>query len=163
MQGKSAIGATCILALGLSACARDEEAARSNIERQRENSPVAALEERESIFDLFRRGDTNREINVNKYLWAASLDVLSFLPVEAVDPFSGVIATGWGRVPGSGAAYRSTIYITGPALDARSLRVAVFRQSGGRAIAVTDSVAEQIEDAILTRARQLSIAGERRS
>ncbi|WP_112320873.1 DUF3576 domain-containing protein [Oceanibium sediminis] len=160
-RGKSILAAMAAV-LALSACSGDEGARRDNVERQRQNTPLAAQAERESILDLFRRNDTSREINVNKYLWTASLDVLSFLPLEAVDPFSGVISTGWGRVNGSSGVYRSTVYVTGPALEARSLRVAVFRQSGGRALAVTDAVAEQIEDAILTRARQLTVAADRR-
>ena len=162
MLGRFAVGGTVVLATFVSACSRDENARRENIERQRENSPLTAIQERESIFDLFRRGDSSREINVNKFLWSASLDVLSFLPIEATDPFSGVIATGWGRVPNSSGIYRSTVYVSGPALDARSLRVAVFRQSGGRAVAVSDEVAEQIENSILTRARELSIASNSR-
>ena len=74
------------------------------------------------------------------------------------DPFSGVIVTGWGRVNGASPAYRATVYITGAALDARSLRVAMFRQSGSGSVPVSDEVARQVEDAILTRARQLRIA-----
>lgn len=162
MKRRFAIGGAIVAATLLSACGGNEAERRANVERQRENSPLAEVEQRESIFDIFRRGDSSREINVNKYLWSASLDVLSFLPLEAVDPFSGVISTGWGRVPGSSGVYRSTVYVSGPALDARSLRVAVFRQSGGRALAVSDEVAEQIENSILTRARELSIAAERR-
>ena len=54
------------------------------------------------IFDLFRdRGDPERGVVVNRYLWQASLDILSFLPLEGADPFSGLIVTGWGRVGGA--------------------------------------------------------------
>ena len=56
------------------------------------------------------------------------------------------------------AAYRVTVYISDPALDARSLKVAAFRQSGGRAVPVGDAENRALEDAILTRARQLRIA-----
>jgi len=148
-----------MLAAIVAACGGTETERRENVERQRENSPIADAVERIPILNLFSRDDTSREINVNKHLWSASLDVLSFLPLEGADPFSGVIATGWGQVPGSSGVYRSTVYISGPALDARSLRVAVFRQSGGRAVAVSDEIASQIEDSILTRARELSISG----
>jgi hypothetical protein len=51
-----------------------------------------------------------------------------------------------------------TVLITEPALDARSLRVAAFRQQGGRAVPVADTENRQIENAILTRARELRIA-----
>lgn len=93
-------------------------------------------------------------VAVNRYLWAASLDVLNFLPIESVDPFTGVIVYGYGTPPGSGRAYRATVYITDPALDARSLNVAIQTRSGP----VADETARAVEDAILSRARQLRIA-----
>jgi hypothetical protein len=108
------------------------------------------------IFSLFTgQQDPNVTLKVNKYLWNASLDVLNFMPIEAADPFTGTIAMGYGRPQGGGAAYRATVYITDPALDARSLRVAL-QGSGGRA--VSTATARAVEDAILTRARQLRIA-----
>ncbi len=151
-----------LLLPAVAACSSEDPAERAaNLELQR--SQVDAFQERAerrekgSLFDLFDRPDDNQEFGVNKYLWNASLDVLSFLPLEGADPFSGVITTGWGRVAGTNVPYKATVYVTSPALEARSLRVAVFRQSGGRAVAVSDAVAEQIEDAILTRARQLRV------
>jgi hypothetical protein len=80
----------------------------------------------ESFFDLFRDpGNPEQGVVVNRYLWQASLDILSFLPLETADPFSGIITTAWGNVAGTGA-YRVTVYISEPALDARSLKVAAF-------------------------------------
>jgi hypothetical protein len=112
----------------------------------------------ESIFDLFRnRSNADREVAVNRYLWQASLDILSFLPVETADPFSGLLVTGWGNVRGTGP-YRVTVYISDPSLDARALKVAGFRQSGGRAVPVGEAENRALEDAILTRARQMRIA-----
>ena len=89
-----------------------------------------------------------------KDLWNAALDVLNFLPPETVDPFSGVIVTGYGTPPGGGRAYRATVYITDPALDARSLKVAMQTRGGG---AVAPATVRAVEDAILTRARQLRV------
>ncbi|MCB2115747.1 MAG: DUF3576 domain-containing protein [Rhodobacteraceae bacterium] len=109
---------------------------------------------RSTIFDLFTNAsDPNSTVEVNKYLWNASLDVLNFLPVQSVDPFSGVIVTGYGTPPGGGRAYRATIYVTDPALDARSLKVALMTSSGP----VDPATQRAVEDAILTRARQLRI------
>jgi hypothetical protein len=111
-----------------------------------------------SFFDLFRaQPDPERGIAVNKYLWEASLDIVSFLPLNAADPFSGLIITDWGNLSNAGI-YRVTVYITDPALDARSLKVAAFRQQGGRAVPVAGGEVRQLENAILTRARQLRIA-----
>ena len=92
-------------------------------------------------------------VAVNKYLWAAAIDVLSFLPIETVDPFTGVIVFGYGTPPGGGKAYRATVHISDPALDARSLSVALQSRSG----AVAAETQRAVEDAILARARQLRI------
>ncbi|MDR5652395.1 DUF3576 domain-containing protein [Ruixingdingia sedimenti] len=114
---------------------------------------------RAKLGDLLRaRDDGSLGGSVNRYLWNAALDVLSFLPVETVDPFSGVISTGYGRPPGGGRAYRATIYVSDPALDARSLNVAVQGQGGA---AVAPETLRAIEDAILTRARQLRVRDSR--
>lgn len=110
--------------------------------------------EEETIWDVFDgRDDPNTTVEVNKYIWAASLDVLDFLPIETVDPFTGVIVTGFGTAPGSSRAYRATVYVQDPALDARSLRLALATRSGP---ADADTVLA-VEDAILTRARQLRL------
>lgn len=119
--------------------------------------------ESSSFFDLFRgNSQPQRQIAVNRYLWAASLDVLSFLPMEGADPFSGVIVTDWGRVASDPTPFRVTVYISEAALDARSLRVAAFRNQGGRAVPVSAADNRRLEDAILTRARQLRIAAAER-
>ncbi|MBF9048309.1 DUF3576 domain-containing protein [Rhodobacterales bacterium LSUCC0031] len=136
-------------------------AAEERREARREANLQAAIDEgllpdpnRESIFDLFENSDDpNNTVEVNRYLWNASLEILNFMPVEAADPFSGVIQFGYGTPPGGRTAYRATVYVQDPALEARSLRVSVQSRSG----AVSRDVARQIEDAILTRARQLRI------
>ncbi|MBW6505935.1 MAG: DUF3576 domain-containing protein [Rhodobacteraceae bacterium] len=108
-----------------------------------------------TIWDLFKNADDpNITVEVNKYLWKASLEVLNFLPIQSVDPFSGIIVTGYGTPPGGGRSYRATIYVTDPALDARSLKVSL--QGAGGAAVSADTV-HAVEDAILTRARQLRI------
>lgn len=111
-----------------------------------------------SFFDLFNnQNDPNVTLEVNRYLWAATLDVLSFLPVQNADPFSGVIQFGFGRPPGGGRAYQATVLIQDPALDARSLNVALRTQNGPVGL----ETQRAIEDAILTRARQLRIRDSR--
>lgn len=134
--------------------AEQEQARQENIERQRENTPIAQNKDRQTIWDLFtQRDEPNTTVEVNKYLWKASLEVLNFLPIQSVDPFSGVIVTGYGTPPGGGRAYRATVYIQDPALDARSLKLALATRGGP---ASADTV-RAVEDAILTRARQLRI------
>ena len=108
-----------------------------------------------TIWDIFgKQQSPNATVEVNKYIWAASLDVLNFLPIESVDPFTGVVVTGYGTPPGGGRAYRATIYVSDPALDARSLKVALVSRGGGP---VAPDTVRAVEDAILTRARELRV------
>jgi hypothetical protein len=153
---------TGLRAICLIAAAAAALAACGDAERQRELALERRAEEQEisdeSIFDLLRnRGNIDENVPVNRFLWQASLDVLSFLPLEAADPFSGLIVTGWGNVGGAGA-YKVTVFITDPSLDARALKVAGFRSAGGRAVPVGEAENRALEDAILTRARQMRIA-----
>jgi hypothetical protein len=108
-----------------------------------------------SITDLFRPRNNDLEVAVNRYIWNAALEILNFLPVQSVDPFTGVIVTGYGTPPGGGRSYRATVYVKDPALEARSLLVAM-QTRGGKP--VSTSTQRAIEDAILTRARQLRVA-----
>ncbi|AHM03262.1 hypothetical protein roselon_00852 [Roseibacterium elongatum DSM 19469] len=141
------------LALLVSGCAG------AGADRERQNESLAADglivdDSRETLWDLFGGGDDpNTSVEVNRYLWQASLEILDFMPIEAADPFTGIIAYGYGTPPGGGTAYRATVYITDPALEARSLRIALQTRGGP----VSRETARQIEDAILTRARQIRI------
>ncbi|WP_415919232.1 DUF3576 domain-containing protein [Tateyamaria sp. SN6-1] len=103
---------------------------------------------------LANRRNEERIVQVNRYIWTASLQVLDFLPIQEVDPYTGVIITGFGTPPGGGTAYRATVLIQDPALDARSLNVALQTRRGPAGA----STVRAVEDAILTRARQLRIA-----
>jgi hypothetical protein len=174
------LGLTIALAMILGCSGRQptpqsQEQARINAERAQAQSIQEATGnnrpsigqpetyERTTIWDLFTPGsDPERQIGVNRFLWSASLDILSFLPIEGADPFSGVISTDWGRIGGDPTPFRVTVLINDPALDARSLKVAAFRQQGGRAVGVSEADNRKLEDAILTRARQMRIAAERR-
>ncbi len=104
-----------------------------------------------SVFDIFKSKDPG--VKVNRFLWTATLQVLDFLPIQSADPFTGVISTGYGTPPGGGRAYRATILISDPALDARSLNVSLSTQQGP----VDAATRRAVEDAILSRARQLRI------
>ncbi|MDB4190674.1 DUF3576 domain-containing protein [Amylibacter sp.] len=129
----------------------DSEISLNEITEEKK-SPIVLLDDNGKLGDLFKSGGD--EIgSVNKYLWQASLEVLSFLPINSADPFSGIIVFGKGKAPGSKQTYDATVYISDPALDARSLSVTV-RSSNG----VISSVAKrEIENAILSKARQLRL------
>ncbi len=103
-------------------------------------------------------------IGVNGFLWRASLDTLSFLPLASADPFGGVIITDWYSPPESpDERFKVTTYILGRQLRSDGVRVAVFRQelSGDRGWVdseVEGQTGSRLEGAILSRARELRIA-----
>ncbi len=106
-------------------------------------------------------------IGVNSFLWRASLDTISFMPLASADPFGGVIITDWYAPPESqGERFKLNIYILGNDLRADGVRAAVFRQLRERQgtwadAPVDEQTATDLENAILTRARQLRIASLR--
>lgn len=146
------IGAATVLCVALAACGGEARLAPAytnpNIPGNVETNPE------NTIWSLFNRSSNENTVSVNKYLWSASLEVLGFLPVQSVDPFTGVIVTGFGTPPGGGQAYRATVLIDDPALDARSLNIALQSRSGP----VSQATSRAVEDAILSRARELRIA-----
>ncbi len=99
-------------------------------------------------------------IGVNSFLWRATLDTISFLPIGSADAFGGVIITDWYSPPEApDERFKLNVYILGRALRADGIRVAVFREIKSPQGWVTTSspqkAATKIEDSILTRARQL--------
>lgn len=102
-------------------------------------------------------------IGVNSFLWRASLDTVSFMPVAQADPFGGVILTDWYENPDQpGQRFKVNVYILDRQLRADGVRVAVFKQTREKNAwidaKVPDQMANDIENAILTRARQLRVA-----
>ncbi len=103
-------------------------------------------------------------ISVNAFLWRASLDTLAFMPLASADPFGGVIITDWHTPPETpGERFKTTVYILGRQLRADGIRVAVFRQARDGSgtwsdASVNADTAIGLENAILTRARELRVA-----
>jgi hypothetical protein len=130
----------------------EDEKVISSTTDQTKKKGIVLIDDNGKLGDFFK--SSSDEIgSVNKYLWQASLEVLSFLPINSADPFSGIIVFGKGKAPGSSQSYDATIYISDPALDARSLNVTV-RSSNGT---VSSEAKREIESAILSRARQLRL------
>ncbi|WP_170317573.1 DUF3576 domain-containing protein [Paroceanicella profunda] len=120
-----------------------------------------------TVGDIFSGGsdqeNTGQSLKVNKYIWKGALETLSFLPLSSTDPFSGVIVTDWGTAQGAAnERFKVTVFISDERLTTDTLRVAVFREvrDGNTWVSapVQEEVPRQIEDSILTRARQLRIA-----
>lgn len=114
-----------------------------------------------------KKDGASRGLGVNQFLWTASLETLNFMPLNFADPIGGVIATDWFADPGQPLErFRATVYILDNRLRADGLRVSVFRQEnrgefGWVDAAVNPETPVQIENAILTRARELRLDTDR--
>jgi hypothetical protein len=118
---------------------------------------------------LFGRSPSSQQvqgggIGVNNFLWRAALDSLAFMPLASADPFGGVIVTDWHSLPEApDERFKVNVFILGRELRADGLRAAVFRQRRDRAggwadTAVDAATVTRLEDAILTRAREMRLA-----
>lgn len=99
-------------------------------------------------------------IGVNSYLWRASLDTLSFMPLVQTDSNGGVIVTDWYANPSApNERMKLTVSILDQDLRADALRVAASRQlmQNGQWVdaPVKAATVQKLEEIILTRARSL--------
>jgi hypothetical protein len=103
-------------------------------------------------------------IGVNAFLWRATLDTLAFMPLASADPYGGVVITDWYINPEkTDERFKATVYILDTRLRADGLNVTVFKQVKGADgqwvdAAVTPQTSIDIENAILTRARQVRLS-----
>ncbi|MDP3379300.1 MAG: DUF3576 domain-containing protein [Brevundimonas sp.] len=106
-------------------------------------------------------------IGVNAYLWRASLDTLSFMPLSSADPWGGVINYDWYSDPAApNERFKATVFILDTRLRADALNVSVVKQVRGAdgqwtAAPVDPQTETDLENAILTRARQLNLSDAR--
>ena len=99
-------------------------------------------------------------IGVNSYLWRATLDTLSFMPLLQTDSNGGVVVTDWYTNPTTPTErMKVTVTVLDKDLRADAVRVAALRQlnQGGQWVAapVQAATVQKLEDIILTRARDL--------
>lgn len=103
-------------------------------------------------------------IGVNSFLWHASLDTVSFMPLASADPFGGTIITDWYSPPETPKErFKINIFILGRDLRADGVRARVFRQNKDGTGQWVDAPVDQttgngIENAILARARQIRMS-----
>ena len=164
--------AMALVAVFMSSCSLQDADQESVVEGggRNRNSPLFG----ESVFgdgglQLFGGGDEKAAlrgggIGVNSFLWRASLDIVSFMPLSSADPFGGVIITDWFAPPDiTIERFKMTVYILGRTLRADGVKVAVFKQARGTSgewvdAAVDSATVTNLENRILERARQLRTA-----
>jgi len=121
-----------------------------------------------SLFDSSQSNSPKNCIGVNAYLWRGSLDAVSFLPKDHMDPLAGVITTQWHALPEAPKdQLRVEISILSQQLRSDSVKVGIFKrtkdaQGNWKNLSVDVETVEKFEEAILTKARALRIAEERK-
>ena len=167
----STLSLTIAFAAALSACGAP------SVEADYPDTDTMATAESGSIFDFFtfdkkdpaldaqaaspKAAAPVRGLSVNAVLWQASLETLSFMPLASADPVGGVIISDWYNDPvATNERVKVNLIISGLELRADALRVSLFRETlrGSQWVATATSpkAARQLENIILTRARDLS-------
>ena len=172
MTRKISLGALGALALiggclTLSACG--ESQAVFPTKEKGEAAPRMSNEKRETIFGpegLFGKSKPDGEgvgIGVNAFLWRASLDTISFMPITTADAFGGTIITDWYQLPETPSErYKVNVFILDRTLRADGVKVSLFKQARDASgswvdVRVDPKMVVDLENSILTRARQLRI------
>lgn len=160
----------CVAAVTLAACGQGEAVYPDR--RPGDDQATYSNQPRETVFgpgglkDLFgetkkRAAESGVGVGVNGYLWRASLDTVGFMPLASADPFGGVIITDWYSPPETAnERFKLNVFILDRTLRADGVKVTVFRQVRDAAGNWLDRPVEaktvtEVENAILTRARQL--------
>ena len=107
-------------------------------------------------------GGASTGIGVNSFLWQATLNTLSFVPIQSADPFGGVILSDWySPSEGSDERFKINAYIQDRRLRADGIKVSVFKQklteNGWVDAEVEAGMAYDLENAILIKARELHL------
>jgi len=99
---------------------------------------------------------------INPYLWAASLETLSFMPLNSADPFGGTIFTDWYSSDiNENERCKINVFISGAELKTQNLRVSsfceVFKNNKWVGIKTNNEDNIGLENAILNKAKKLKI------
>lgn len=169
-----------VSALGLSACSGDsiksEAKYPTGLERNtgdandiyNKQQGIFGTDDGISLFSTKRdkeEATADSGIGVNSFLWRATLDTVSFMPISSADPFGGVVLTDWYQPDvEKGERFKVNVFILGRQLRSDGIRVRAFKQklSGDSWVdaKISEDTATKLEDTILTRARQLRVAQE---
>ena len=151
-----------VAALLLAGCGSDPEKPKPTVEAPPPSTKVA---DNSDSGGWFGGGSDKKKggVSVNAYLWRASLDALSFMPMDQTDPFGGTIKTGWYTPAATpNERLRVAVYILDSRLRADALRVSVFKEAKNGAGNWVDATVDpdtvtKLENLILNKARALKI------
>lgn len=157
-----------LIALPLASCGwfkggKDEVPKNSQLQLKESRGSLTGGE---GLFSMGGSSDKNAgggQIGVNSFLWRATLDTLSFMPLTTTDPFGGVVLTDWYEDPKTtGERFKVNALILDKTLRSDGIKITLFKQKRDKKGAWHDAevnprVARDLEDTILTRARELRL------
>ena len=136
----------------------------SNKVNGEKQKPILVLEEtsKDVLLSKVINPQNIDNVNVNGYLWRATLNILSVAPLISTDALSGTIITDWYANKNiQNQRLKITAYINTNELKSESINIKVEIQSFKNNIwsqpLTSNSLATQIEDSILNEARNLKL------
>ena len=114
-------------------------------------------------------GETNSQqttvgmgLPINPFLWRASIETISFMPLASTDPFAGTIITDWYTAQNSlGERCKLNIFINGADMKTENLKVSSFCQllKNNQWVNSPSNSEDNIklENAILNKAKKLKL------
>ena len=118
--------------------------------------------------DLLNRGEqetssTSIGMPINPYLWKASLETISFMPLSAADTFGGIIITDWyNDAANPKERCKINIFIKGIELKTDNLKVSSFCQNFSNGNWIDQEVNKdnnaKLENAILNKAKKIRLS-----
>ena len=108
------------------------------------------------------RGFGSVGMPINPYLWSASLETLSFMPLSSADPFGGTIFTDWYTSDlNENERCKINVFINGAELKTQNLRVAsfceIFKNNKWVGVKTNNEDNIGLENAILNKAKKLKL------
>ncbi len=117
--------------------------------------------------DIFKGNEKRKvnavSLNINPFIWQASLDILSStMPLASVDSNSGIIITDWYNLKGKeNERIKISILVSTQELRADGVKVSVFKQvlssNTWKNINVNPNIVQKLERKIITKAGSLQL------
>ena len=149
--------------LTVSSCSDYKTVVSNNITGEKQR-PILVLEDtsKDVLLSKVINSQNSDNVNVNGYLWRATLNILSVVPLISTDALSGIIITDWYANKNiQNQRLKITAYINTNELKSESINIKVEIQSFKNNIwsqpLTSKSLAIQIEDSILNEARNLKL------
>ena len=157
------------ISIFISACSGNNQTVKNPITGEEKTPGIFSKDSKKgvSLSDILNPNETaGTNINVNGFLWRASLDILSIAPLISTDALGGTIVTDWYTNKNvKNKRIKITAYIKTRELRSDGLEVKVhvqkFRDNSWSDTYLDMGLATKIEDNILNEARNLRIKSQK--